>query len=117
MTTIKKNFKNQATPSIVDVAYDSCNFCQDAPIIVDGKRRGVRLFPGDDTPRTFIDCNLCNAEPPPGSTLVHCLTAMIEYGVDDGAGGTKRVYYGRCDPATGNYIDRETPEEYPDTAE
>ena len=117
MTTRNKNFKNQATPSIVDTEYRSCNFSQAAPIIVDGKRRGVRIFPGDDTPRIFTDCNFTNAEPPPGSTLTNCLTAMIEYNVDDGAGGTKRVCYGRYDPATDSYVDLATPKEFPDTVE
>ena len=36
----------------------------------------VRLFPGDDTPRTFENCNLVNCEVPPGSTVIKCNTTI-----------------------------------------
>jgi hypothetical protein len=61
--------------------YKNCNFS--IPNCVDdgGHKKGVRLFPGDDTPRTFINCNLINCEPPPNSTLTGCNTAIIDRGV------------------------------------
>ena len=65
-----KNFRGQATPSIIE-----------------GVKKGVRLFPGDDTPRTFISCNMVNCEPPPDSTQIGCNNAIVErdvvYSMDD----------------------------------
>ncbi len=80
--TEDKNFTNQATPSIIDTEYRGCNFTQRVPLDVAGLKRGVRLFPGDDTPRVFIDCNLCNCEPPPGSTVTGGLRVIKEFGVE-----------------------------------
>ena len=67
--TKDKNFSNQETPLVIDTEYRDCNFMQDNCIEVAGKKQGVRIFPGDDTPRTFIDCNMTNCEPPPGSIV------------------------------------------------
>ena len=73
-----KNFSGQPTPSIIDDHYRRCNFAQPAPVDSGGGVYvGVRLFPGDDTPPTFQRCNLANCEPPPGSTVVDCMTALI----------------------------------------
>lgn len=83
--TKDKNFSGQATPSIIDTEYRNCNFSVPNCIDVGGKKRGMRLFPGDDTPRTFIDCNLVNCEPPPGSTLTRCNTAIREGCVEIGS--------------------------------
>jgi hypothetical protein len=47
----------------------------------EGAALGVRLFPGDDTPRTFIDCNLLNCEPPPGSIVQTCNTKLVRKSV------------------------------------
>ena len=111
------------TPSIVDDEYVRCNFAQPAPIDVAGRKRGVRLFPGDDTPRRFVECNLCNAEPPPGSVVVDCLTVVKEFAVVtstdtitiDGVGETvdhhAHFVHGRFDPATESYVDRGTPDQ------
>ena len=121
--TVGKNFSGQPTPSIIDGEYRRCNFSQPTPIDVAGQKRGVRLFPTDDTPRTFIECNLTNAEPPPGSTLVQCLTVVKEHRVItstdtitiDGVSETVDHYsdlvYGRFDPATESYVDLASPEE------
>jgi len=68
--TKNKNFSNQDTPSIIDTEYKDCNFSHTNCLTFGSLKRGHRLFPGDDTPRTFIDCNLTNAEPPPGSTVI-----------------------------------------------
>ena len=84
MATVGKNFANQATPSIIDTEYERCTFLHDQPIDVGGAvYEGVRIFPGDDTPRTFIDCNLINAKPPPGSTLTQCNTSVIQRSIPD----------------------------------
>lgn len=75
--TSRQNFIGQTTPSIVDTEYEECNFAQPQPVDSGGGVYvGVRLFPGDDTPRTFRRCNLCNCEPPPGSTLEQCNTTI-----------------------------------------
>ena len=68
MVTVGKNFAGQVTPSIVDTEYVECNFAQPEPVLDGSDYVGVRLFPGDDTPRTFTDCLMTNCEPPPGST-------------------------------------------------
>ena len=75
--TKNKNFSGQETPSIIDTEYEGCNFSQPAPVDSGGGVMvGVRLFPGDDTPRTFTECNMVNCEPPPGSTLTNCNTTI-----------------------------------------
>ena len=121
--TERKNFTDQPTPSIIDTEYRRCKFNQSAPIDVAGKMRGVRLFPGDDTPRTFIKCGMVNAEPPPGSTVIGGLHCMKEYakvtstdtitidGVAETVEHHSDVVYGRRDPATDGYVDLPTPEE------
>lgn len=81
MPTVNKNFSRQQTPSIIDTQYIGCNFFQDQPDEVDGKKVGVRLFPGDDTPRHFERCNLINCLVAPGSTFHDCNTAIVEYDV------------------------------------
>jgi len=76
--TKNKNFSGQSTPSIVDDSYYRCNFSQPQPVFYrDGLAHGVRLFPGDDTLRVFISCNLSNCEVPPGSTVEDCNTAVV----------------------------------------
>jgi hypothetical protein len=82
VTTQRKNFTNQDTPSIVDTDYILCNFFHDQPIDVGGGVfEGVRLFPGDDTPRSFTQCNLVNCAVPPGSTVINCNTSIVETGL------------------------------------
>ena len=76
--TRMKNFSNQQTPSIIDTEYERCNFFQDQPVDSGGGVMvGVRLFPGDNTPRVFRECNLVNCEVPPGSTVDGGNTAII----------------------------------------
>jgi len=74
----KKSFTNQDVPSVTDTEYKHCNFSHTSVIWEGPECRGHRLFPGDDTPRTFIECNLINCEPPPGSTLIDCNTTLLE---------------------------------------
>ena len=122
--TRRKNFKGQVTPRIIDTEYVECNFVQPAPINVAGKMRGVRLFPGDNTPRTFEECNLINCEVPPGSTVIHCNQAVVEYGIVTSSdrvqvdGGTIAVVehhvnrvHGRQHPDTLEWEDKDTPDE------
>lgn len=117
-----KNFPDPATIPVAD-EYVFCNFMREAPLDVGGLKRGVRLFPGDDTPRIFSDCLLVNCEPPPNSTVVGGNTRMVEYDVvgdQDSVtidGGTpiiithhNMVTYGRYDAETQSYIDLPTPE-------
>ncbi len=79
----RKNFTGQVTPSIIDTTYKDCNFSQPQPIDSGGGVFvGVRLFPGNDTPRTFIDCNLINAEPPPGSAVTGGNQSVIQRGLN-----------------------------------
>jgi hypothetical protein len=76
----EKNFSNMDPALIpVDTHYERCNFSRSQPEL-GPPVVGVRLFPGDDTPRTFTDCNLMNCEPPPGSTLVNCTTWIVTPG-------------------------------------
>jgi len=75
--TKEKQFCNQDTPSIIDTEYQRCNFGHDEAIEVGGEWKGHRLFPGDDTPRTFVNCNLINCETPPDSILIGCNRALI----------------------------------------
>lgn len=75
--TERQNFSGQVTPSIIDVEYKRCNFSQ---ILSDPNLPNrVRLFPGDDTPRTFFRCNLVNCETPPGSIVTKCNTSIVAY--------------------------------------
>jgi len=117
--TRRKNFKGETTPRIVDTEYRNCNFTQPAPLDVAGDKRGIRLFPGDDTPRTFVECNLTNCEPPPGSTVTRCRAIMVETVETDSETVTidgdtitlqhhANYVYGRWTP--GGYVDYETPE-------
>ncbi len=77
-----KNFSNKTVPSIIDTEYRDCNFSHSNCLTVFGQKVGHRIFPDDDTPRTFIDCNMVNCEPPPNSNLIHCNTAIRENRVE-----------------------------------
>ena len=71
-----KNFSLQESPKIIAEEYHNCNFSQLKP--------STRIFPDDDTPRIFVECNLVNAVPPPGSTLEKCNTTQVNKMVEDG---------------------------------
>ena len=73
-----KNFSNQIIPRIIDIEYRDCNFSHSDCIEVLGQKVGVRIFPDDDTPRTFIGCNMRNCEPPPGSSMINSYSTIIE---------------------------------------
>ena len=76
----------------IDVLYVNCNFSQDQPDTSGAQPKGVRLFPGDDTPRHFEDCNLHNCELPPGSTSSGiCNRSVVEHSALD---DTQKVIIG-----------------------
>jgi len=94
----------------LDTTYEKCAFWFEQPVFPGPV--GNRIFPGDDTPRTFIDCNMANALPPPGSTLIRCNTTLSERHVVKEANvitiGTRVInetrletlIHGRTDPVT-----------------
>ena len=76
-----KNFSGQLTPAIkgqpaIVERYGNCNFTQPQP--------NTRIFPGDDTPREFIECNLVNCIVPAGCKLTRCNTTQVMRMVEDG---------------------------------
>lgn len=73
-----KNFSNQIVPRTVDIEYRDCNFSHSNCLTVLGQKVGVRIFPDDDTPRTFIDCNMTNCEPPPESSMINSYSTITE---------------------------------------
>ena len=78
----QKNFSNVDPSSLpADTVYEQCNFVQTVPDTSGADPKGVRLWPGDDTPRTFINCNLVNCEPPPGSICTSCNHSINKYNV------------------------------------
>jgi hypothetical protein len=118
MTISNKNFSTTDVADIpVDSEYVGCNFSRRQPDTGGAQPVGIRLFPGDDTPRTFRNCNLVNCETPPGSTVIDCNTTITEYGVFDfeetiTVDGVivstttyeKQVIYGRYDPVGETYV-------------
>jgi hypothetical protein len=74
----RKNFVDVDPTQIpVDTEYFQCNFMRTQPDESGAQPVGHRLFPGDDTPRIFRECNLVNCEPPPNSTLIGCNTRVL----------------------------------------
>lgn len=72
-----KRFTHIAVADIPEsTEYIRCNFSRKTPGDLGPPVLGERLFPGNDAPRTFVQCNLTNCEPPPGSTLVRCNTTL-----------------------------------------
>ena len=66
-----KNYSGNPDPDVGgETEFFRCNFTQPEPVLDGADYIGTRLFPGDDTPRTFTKCNLVNCEVPPGSTIV-----------------------------------------------
>lgn len=110
-----------------DSEYRECNFMRSQPASTN-PGRGVRLWPGDDTPRVFIDCNMMNCEPPPGSTYIRCNSYMMERSIPahtdelvvDGVQVSFTQYHdkrlwGRWDTDINGYVDIapvQSPEDY-----
>ena len=66
-----KNYSGNPDPDVGgETEFFRCNFSQPEPVLDGADYVGVRLFPDDDTPRTFTKCNLVNCAFPPGSTVV-----------------------------------------------
>ena len=79
MTIRRKNFSEVPSNEIpTDTEYRRCNFAMLAPDTSGADPVGHKLFPGDNTPRTFFECNFTNREPPPGAICVRCNTAIVE---------------------------------------
>lgn len=112
MVTENKNFSGQRPPSVEDTIYVGCNFSQPQPRLAQGKYVGRRLFPGDNIPRTFVNCLMMNALPPAGSTVQGRKMTIVQPFVEDGTetvtvnGQTKtiktyvRIIHGFTDPTT-----------------
>lgn len=121
-----KGYSNPAPDEVPkDSEYRSCLIKFDAPDTSGASPAGKELWPGDNTPRTFIDCNLINVAPPPGSTLIRTNATVAEYGIPagsdtltvDGALIHTTNYivnrtYGRYDDSA-NYVEFGTPIETP----
>ena len=105
----EKNYTGTAPDALPSepTLFVRCNFARTQPAQTgEGTARGVRLWPGDDTPRVFQDCNLMNCELPPGSRTDNCNTWIVETGVTpaqkpddvvevDGVEISREVYHDR----------------------
>lgn len=76
---IGQNYKGVPNPEVgSETVFVDCNFAQPMPKVdPNGVVTGVRLFPGDDTPKTFVHCRLVNCELPPGSTTERCGVTLV----------------------------------------
>ena len=73
----KKNYSGQVAPDVGgETEFERCNFAQPEPVLDGALYIGTRLWPGDDTPRTFTKCNLVNCHTPPGSVMIDCNQAV-----------------------------------------
>lgn len=109
-----KIFANPAPNEVPkDSEYRGCMIKFDAPDTSGASPAGNELWPGDNTPRTFIDCNLINVAPPPGSTLIRTNATVIEYGI---AAGSDTLTVDSVLIHTTNYILNRTYGRYDDTA-
>jgi hypothetical protein len=79
-----RNYSNHDPAQLPNLpVFEGYNFARTQPDTTGPEPVGVRLWPGDDTPRTFINCNLMNCEVPPGSTVTDCLTVIMETDIPD----------------------------------
>ncbi len=120
MAIERKNYAGQVAPDTGDVLeFVACNFAHEAPAMQGATAVPVRLWPGDNRPRQFRDCNMVNAAGPDGSTYENCNTAIVsravvvedvrDAGNDDGQDEIETVtVFGRRDEA-GNVQRRLTP--------
>jgi len=121
---MSKNYREGKLPPLQDT-YEGFAFSFLRPDYdSEGNKVGHRIIPDDDTPRTFINCNLVNACPPPGSTLINCNTTItrIERRVANLDNGPEKrlvesdlydVIYGRTNPETLVSEYKDTPLEIP----
>lgn len=122
-----RNFTNVAVTELpADDEYELCNFTQRVPDTSGANPKGVRLWPGDDTPRTFRNCNLTNCEVPPGSTIIDSNTDIIVFDivshtddividsvVVDSTTYHNYAHHGRFNPETGLNEYKSVPDVYP----
>ena len=74
-----ENFSNIIDPTESDI-YKNCNFTWNKELDEEnGKPKGIPIFSNNDTPRTFISCNLVNRIPPPNSKIIDCNTNLVDY--------------------------------------
>jgi hypothetical protein len=90
--------------------YRNENLAAEQPLEVNGQKVGVPLHEGEG-PNEYIDCNLQNREPPAGSTVTRCNTALRVTGLNPLPGQVRLagvmvscvwyddVCYGRWTPA------------------
>ncbi len=90
--------------------YRNENFAAEQPLETNGQKVGLPLHEGEG-PNEYIDCNLQNREPPAGSTVTRCNTALRQTDVNRVEGevriqGVMRpcvwyddILYGRWTPA------------------
>jgi hypothetical protein len=118
-----KRFTDTAPDQLpAETVYHNCNFARRNPDTSGATPVGVRLWPGDDTPRRFVDCNLQNCEVPPGSEVIRSPRAIIESDVVldtnvivvDGVERTRRDrmgkrFHGYYDPDTNAVVREPTP--------
>ena len=120
-----KNFMGMIVEDIPkDTEYKGCNFSQRQCVDDAGTKKGVRLFPDDDSPIIFRNCNMVNCEPPPGSTVIDCNGSIMDYDVILGSetveiDGEEIVCemrgnrkYGNRDDDNGGYIYFPSPKEW-----
>jgi len=106
---MSKNYREGRVPPMQDT-YEGFAFSFLRPDYdAEGNKVAHRIIPDDDTPITFIDCNLTNACPPPGSTLINCNTTITRIerrtklgdGTDRGDESDRfDLIYGRTNPDT-----------------
>ena len=73
MTAIRQNFSGLTVPPPpfdTETRFERCVFNQPEPDMTDPDNPvGIRLWPGDDTPRRFDQCRLINCQVPPNSEV------------------------------------------------
>jgi hypothetical protein len=112
---------NTVNPDRTETAFRRCNFSRAAPIMVDGHRRGTRIWPDDDTPRVLTRCVCINCEFGPNVELRQCQTSITDFdivldrvsflinGVEYGANVRGSRTYGYFDADTHQVVDHPTP--------
>lgn len=103
MSRESKNYRNGKVPPLQEV-YEGYAFCFDTADKIGAVYKPHRIFPNDNTPRTFINCNLVNAIPAPTATLINCNTSIIERNLPTGEMDSKGnpvfecIVHGRTNP-------------------
>lgn len=96
-----RNFSGKTNLILPDQSFYKCNFAQPKPQFSGGKWRGIKIF-ANNTPRVFIECNLCNVEPPSGSLVQGCLTIIKRSDVSEND-NVFDIFYGFWNENIGDY--------------